>query len=145
MLSVFFLDTVTPKPYAIAPKDPLLAMLMHKQFEIPVLTTGEAVSKTTPSKQETSYGIRYRNLCIFGLDSKYNREHTFAEEADERLHYEFLNSVLSNHPEPIVRELKRTQTDVLLRLQDAKVQKRSKELLLVMAPPPPLYTSPLTC
>ena len=33
------LDMVTPKQYAISPKDTLLAMLMHKKFETPVLTT----------------------------------------------------------------------------------------------------------
>ena len=88
MLRVF-LDTFTPKQYAISPKDTLLGMLMHKKFEIPVLTTKEAVGKTTPSKHETSYGIQYRNLCIVGPDPKYNTEHTFAEEADERVrdHY----------------------------------------------------------
>ena len=36
MLRVF-LDTVTPKQYAISPKDRLLAVLMHKKFEIPAL------------------------------------------------------------------------------------------------------------
>ena len=115
MLMVF-LDTVTPKPYAISPKDTLFAMLMHKKFEIPALTTREALGKTTPSKHETSYGIQYRNLCIVGPDPKYNTEHTFAEEADERLrdHYKFLNSfVLSTHHEPIIGELKWTQSDVL--------------------------------
>ena len=114
MLRVF-LDMVTPKQYAISPRDTLLAMLMHKKFEIPVLTTREAVGKTTPSKHEISYGIRYRNLCIVGPDPKYNTEHTFAEEADERLrdHYKFLKSVLSTHPKPIVCELKWTQSDVL--------------------------------
>ena len=56
MLRVF-LDTVTAKQYAISPKDTLLAMLMHEKFEIPVLTTREAVGKTTPSKHETNYGI----------------------------------------------------------------------------------------
>ena len=76
MLRVF-LDTVTPKQYAISPKDTLLAMLMHKTLEIPVLTTTEAVGKTTPSKHETSYGIRYGNLCIVGPGPKYNTEHTF--------------------------------------------------------------------
>ena len=54
-----FLDAVTPKQYAISPKDTLLAMLMHKKFEIPGLTTREAVGKTTPSKHKTSYGIQY--------------------------------------------------------------------------------------
>ena len=65
MLRVF-LDTVTPQQYAISPKETLLAMLMHKKFEIPVLTTREAVGKTTPSKHETSYGTQYRNVCIVG-------------------------------------------------------------------------------
>ena len=84
MLRVF-LDTLTPKQYAISPKDTLLAMLMHKKFQIPGLTTREAVGKATPSKHETSYGIQYRNLCIVGPDPKYNTQHMFAEEADERL------------------------------------------------------------
>ena len=84
MLRVF-LDTVKPKQYAISAKDTLLAMPMHKKFEIPVLTTGEAVGKTTPSKHETSYGIWYRNLCIVGPDPKYKTPHAFAEEADEHL------------------------------------------------------------
>ena len=105
---IVFLDAVTPKQYAISPKDTLLAMLMHKTFAILVLTTKEAVGKTTPSKHETSYGIQYRNLCIVGLDPKYNIERTFAEEADERLrdHCKFLKCVLSTHAEPIIRELK---------------------------------------
>ena len=109
------LDMVTPKQYAISPKDTLLAMLMHKKFEIPVLTTREAVGKTTPSKHETSYSVQYWNLCIVGPDAKYNTEHTFAEEADEWLrgHYKFLWSVLSTHLEPIIRDFKLTQSDVL--------------------------------
>ena len=113
MLRVF-LDTVTPKQYAISPKDTLLAMLMHKKFEIPVLTTREAVGKAAPSKHETSYGIQYRNLCIVGPDPKYNTENTFAEEADEHLrdHCKFLKFVLSTHPEPIIRELKWTQRNL---------------------------------
>ena len=63
-----FLDRLTPKQYAISPKDTLLAMLMHKNLEIPVLTTRESVGPTTPSKHETSYGIQYRKLCIVGPD-----------------------------------------------------------------------------
>ena len=114
MLNVL-LDTVTPKQYAISPKDTLLAMLMHKKFEIPVLTRGEVVGKTTPSKDETSYHIQHRNLCIVHPHPKYNTHRTFAEEIDERLHdqYKFLKSALSTHPEPIIRELKWTQSDVL--------------------------------
>ena len=106
-------------------------MLMHKKFEIPVLTTREAVGKTTPSKHETSYGIPYRNLCIFGHDSKYNTEHTFAEEADERLrdHYKFLKSVLSTHPKRKIREVKWRQSDVLSWFKDAKVKQRSKKTI----------------
>ena len=105
-------------------------MLMHKKFEIPVLTTREAVGKTTPSKHETSYGIQYRNLCIFGHDSKYNTQHTFAEEADERLrdHYKFLKSVLSTHPERKIREVKWRQSDALSWFKDAKVKQRSKKI-----------------
>ena len=145
------LDTVTPKQYAISPKDTLLAMVMHKKYEIMVLTTKEAVgkttpSKTTPSKHETSYGIQYRNLCIVGPDPKYNTEHTFAEEADERLrdHYEFLKSVFSTHTEPIIRELKWTQGDVS-GFQNAKVKKRSKKIITctVQCHPPLFYTHPL--
>ena len=52
MLRVF-LDRVVPDAYRIQPKDTLLAMLMHKHFSIPVLTTREAVGKTSPSKHET--------------------------------------------------------------------------------------------
>ena len=146
-----FLDTVTPRQYAIPPNDTLLAMPMHKQFEIPVLTTSEVVGKTTPSKHETSYGIQYRNLCIVGPDPKYDTEHTFAEEADERLrdHYKFLKFVFSSHLEPIIRELKWTHGDVLSWFKDAKVKKRSKEIITcnVQSPPPPslLYTISLTC
>ena len=100
-------------------------MLMHKKFEIPVLTTREAVGKTTPSKHETSYGIQYRNLCIVGPDPKYNIKHTFAEEANEGLrdHYKFLKSVFSTHPEPIIRELKWMQTHVLSWLPRCQGQK----------------------
>ena len=73
-------------------RDTLLAMLMHRKFNVSVLTTREVVGKKTPSKHETSYGVQYRNLCIVGPDAKYNTEHTFAEGADEQLrgHYEFL-------------------------------------------------------
>ena len=53
---------VTPKQYAISPKDTLLAMFMNKKFEILVLTTREAVGKTTPSKQKTISAVRYRNF-----------------------------------------------------------------------------------
>ena len=90
-----FRDTFTPKQYATSPKDTLSAMLMHENFEIPVLTTREAVGKTTPSKHEISYGKL----------PKYNTVHMFAEEADECLrdHYKFLESVLSTHPKPIIR------------------------------------------
>ena len=139
MLRVF-LDTVTPKQHAISPKDMVLAMLTHKQFEIPILTTRYTVGKTTASKHETSYGIQYRNLCIVGPDPKYNTEHTFAEEADERLrdHYKFLKSVLSTHPEPIFRDLKWSQSDVLSCFKDAKVKKRSKEIITCNVRFPPL-------
>ena len=69
MLRVF-LDRVVPDAYRIQTKDTLLAMLMHKHFSIPVLTTREAVSKTSPSKHETSYGVQCRNLCIVGPNPK---------------------------------------------------------------------------
>ena len=119
---------------------------MHKGFEIPVLTTREAVGKTTPSKHETSYNIRYNNVCIVGPEPKYNTEHRFAEHADERLRdrYTFPESVLSIHPKPTIRELKWTQSDVLSWFKDAKVKKRGKKLSHVMFGSPPLfYTDPL--
>ena len=102
-------------------------MLMHKHFSIPVLTTREAVGKTSPSKHETSYGVQYRNLCIVGPDPKYNMDRPFAEESDERLrvHYMYLKSVLSTHPDSTIRQLKWTQRDVVT---EAKVKKRSKQV-----------------
>ena len=114
MLRVF-LDRVVPDAYRIQPKDTLLAMLMHKHFSIPVLTTREAVGKTSPSKHETSYGVQYRNLCIVGPDPKYNTDRTFAEESEERLrvHYMYLKSILSTHPDSTIGELKWTQSDVV--------------------------------
>ena len=141
-----FRDAVTPKQYAISPKDTLLAMLMHKKFEVPVLTTREAVGKTTPSKHETSYGIQYRNRCIVGPDPNYNTEHMFAEEADGCLrdHYKFLKSVPPTHGEPMIRELKWTQSDVLSRFKDARVRKRNKKIITCNVQLPP-HTSPLTC
>ena len=145
MLRVF-LDMATPKQYAISPKDTLLAMLMHKKFEIPVLTTKEAVGKATPSKHKGSYGVQYSNLCIVGHDTKYNREHTFAHEVDERLHghYKFLKCVLSTHPHPIIGDLKWTQCDERSWFKDAKVKKRSNKSINrnVQSPPPLLYTHP---
>ena len=126
-----FLDTVTPKQYAISTKHTLLAMHMHRNFQIPVLTTREAVGKTTPPKHETNYGIHYRNLYIVGPDPKCNAEHTFAEEGNERLrdHYKFLKFVLSTHPAPIIRELKWMQSDVLSWFKNAKVKKRGKKAI----------------
>ena len=56
MLRVF-LDSVVLDAYRIQPKDTLPAMLMHKLFSNPVLTTREAVGKTSPSEHETSYGV----------------------------------------------------------------------------------------
>ena len=124
-------------------------MLMHKKFEISVLTTKEAVGKTPPSKHEISYSIEYKDLCLVGPDPKYNTEHTFAVEADARLrdHYKFLNSVFLTHREPMIRELNWTQSDVLSRFKDAKVKKRSKKISHVMFsfPSSLLYTPPLTC
>ena len=58
-------------------------MLMHKRCHIPLLTTREAVSKATPWKHETSYGVQYTNLCNLGPDAKYNTQHMLAEEADD--------------------------------------------------------------
>ena len=67
-------------------------------------------------------------------------EHTFAEEADERPRddYKFLKSVLSTHPEPIIRELKWTQSGVLFWFKDAKVKKRSKKIITCNVQSPPL-------
>ena len=146
MLRVFFLDTVTPKKYAISPKDTLFAMLIHKKFEIPVATIREAVGKTTPSKHETSCVMHYGNLCIVGPNAKNSIEHTFPQESDKPLrdHYKFLKSVFPAHREPTIGQLKRTQSDVLSWFKDAKVEKRNKKSSLVMSAPPPLlfYTHP---
>ena len=81
-------------------------MLMHKHFSIPVLMTREAVGKTSPNKHETAYGVQYPNLCIVGLDPKYNTDRTTAEESDERLcvHYMYLTSILSTHPDSKVKK-----------------------------------------
>ena len=107
---------------------PLFAMLMQKHFSIPVLTTREAVGKTSPSKHETTYGVQYINLCIVGPDPKYNTDRTFAEESDERLrvHYMYSKSMLSTHPDSTIRELQWMQSDVVTWLKEAKVKKRSK-------------------
>ena len=139
MLRVF-LDRVVPDAYRIQPKDTLLAMLMHKHFSIPVLTTREAVGKTSPSKHETSYGVQYRNLCIVGPDPKYNTDRTFAEESEERLraHYMYLKSILSTHPDSTIRELKWTQSDVVTWFKEAKIKKRSKKVVSCNVQFPPL-------
>ena len=63
MLRVF-LDKVVPTTYTIHANDTPLATLMHKKCAQPpkntirVLSTREAVGKTTPSKHETSYGVQ---------------------------------------------------------------------------------------
>ena len=139
MLRVF-LDRVALDAYHIQPKDTLLAMLMHKHFSIPVLTTREAVGKTSPSKHETSYGVQYRNLCIVGPDPKYNTDRTFAEESEERLrvHYMYLKSILSTHPDSTVRELKWTPSDVVTWFKEAKIKKRSKKVVTCNVQSPPL-------
>ena len=139
MLRVF-LDRVVPDAYRIQPKDTLLAVLMHKHFSIPVLTTREAVGKTSPSKHETSYGVQYRNLCIVGPDPKYNTDRTFAEESEERLrvHYMYLKSILSTHPDSTIRELKWTQSDVVTWFKEAKIKKRSKKVVTCNVQFPPL-------
>ena len=115
-------------------------MLMHKHFSIPVLTTREAVGKTSPSKHETSYGVQYRNLCIVGPDPKYNTDRTFAEESEERLrvHYMYLKSILSTHPDNTIRELKWTQSDVVTWFKEAKIKKRSKKVVTCNVQFPPL-------
>ena len=123
------LDRVIPDAYRIQPKDTLLAMLMHKHFSVPVLTTREAVGNISPSKHETSYGVHYRNLCIVGPDLKYNTDRTFAEESDERLrvHYMYLTSILSTQPDSTIRELKWTQSDVVTWFKEAKVKSGAKK------------------
>ena len=72
-----------------------------------MLTTREVVGKTTPSKHETSYGVQYRNLCLTGPDVKYDTHRTFADDSDERLrsHFQFLKSILSTHPDKVIRDL----------------------------------------
>ena len=139
MLRVF-LDRVVPDAYRIQPKDTLLAMLMHKHFSIHVSTTREAVGKTSPSKHETSYAVQYRNLCIVGPDPKYNTDRTFAEESEERLrvHYMYLKSILSTHPDSTIRELKWTQSDVVTWFKEAKIKKRSKKVVTCNVQFPPL-------
>ena len=104
-------------------------MPMHKHFSIPVLTTREAVGKTSPSKHETSYGVQYRNLCIVGPDAKCNTHRTFAQESDERLcvHYMYLKSILSTHPDSTIRELKWRQSDVVTWFKEAKVKSGPKK------------------
>ena len=115
-----FLEKVVPDAYHIQPKDTLLAMLMHKHFSIPVLMT-----------RETSYGVQYKNLYIAGPDPKYNTDRTFAEESDERLcvHYMYLKSILSLHPDSTIRQLKWTQSDVVTWFKEAKVKKRYKKVV----------------
>ena len=146
MLRVF-LDRVVPDAYRIQPKDALMAMLMHKHFSIPVLTTREAVGKTSPSEHETSYGVQYRTLCIVGPDPKYNTDRTFAEESDERLraHYMYLKSILSTHSDSTIRELKWTLSDVVTWFKEAKVKKRSKKVVTcnVQFPPPLIHSCSL--
>ena len=114
-------------------------MLMHKHFSIPVLTTREAVGKTSPSKHETSYGVQYKNLCIVGADPNYNTDRTFAQESDERLleHYKYLKSIISTNSDSTIRELKWTHSDVVTWFKEAKVKKRSKQVLTCNVQPPP--------
>ena len=92
---------------------------MHKKFAqpkntIPMSTTREVVSKTTPSKHEALYGVQYKNLCITGPDVKYDTDRTFADDSPERLrsHFLFLTSILSTHPDTLIRDLKWTKADI---------------------------------
>ena len=119
-----------------------MAMLMHKHFSN-VLTTWESVGKTSPSKHETSYGVQYRNLRIVGPDPKYSMDRTFTEEFDERLrvHYMYLISILSTHPDTTIRELKLTQSDVVTWFKEAKVKKRSKKVVTCNVQFPPSHLS----
>ena len=79
-----------------------------------MLTTREAVGKTTLSKHETLYGVQYMNLCITGPEVKYDSNRTFADDSDEQLrsHCLFLKSILSTHPDTLIRDLKWTKADI---------------------------------
>ena len=135
-----FLDGVVLDAYRIQPNGTLLAMVMHKRFSIPILTTRQAVGKTSPSKHETSYGVQFRNLCIVGLDPKCNTDRTFAEESEERLrvHYMYFKSIPSTHPDNAIRELKWTQSHVVTWFKEAKIKKRSKKVVTCNVQFPPL-------
>ena len=115
-------------------------MLMHKHFSTPVLTTREAVGKTSPSKHESSYGVQYGNFCIVNADPKYNTDRTLAAEPDERLrvHYMYLKSIPSTRPGSTIRELKWTQSDVVTWFKEAQVKKRSKKVVTCNVHSPPL-------
>ena len=135
---------VLPKTYTTSAYT-LLATLMHKNFAqppkntIPMLTTLEALGKTTPNKHETSYGVHCRNLSITGLDLKYDIDRTFADDLHERLrsHFLFLNSILSTHLDTLIRDLKRTKADVHTWFKAANIKKRSKIITANVHPPPP--------
>ena len=61
----------------------MLAMLMHRKFSMPVLTTWEVVGKATLSKHEASYRVHYRNLCTVGPDPNYNTDRTDCQPRDD--------------------------------------------------------------
>ena len=131
-----FVDKVVPKTHTIHAKDTLLATLLHKKFAqppkstIPALTTREAVGKTTPSTHKTSYGVQYRLSCITGPDLEYDTDRTFSDESNERLrsHFLFLKSILSTHPDTLIRDLKWTKADIQTWSKEADRKKRSKKL-----------------
>ena len=143
------LDKAVPETHTIHAKDTLLATFMHKKFAqppkntIPVLTTREAVGKTTLRKHETSYGVRYKNLCITGPDVKYDNDRMFADDSDERLrsHFLFLKSILSTHPDTLIRDRKWTKADIQSWFKEADVKKCSKKLLPQTCTSPPFLTS----
>ena len=67
-------------------------------------------------------------------------DRTFAEEFEERLrvHYMYLKSILSTHPDSTIRELKWTQSDVVTWFKEAKIKKRSKKVVTCNVQFPPL-------
>ena len=90
-------------------------MLMQKKFSIRVLITRQVVKKVNPNKYETSYKVRYHNLCVLGPDPNYNTDCKFADETEKhlRIHYLYLKPVLSTHQDEIIRHPKWMQSDVV--------------------------------
>ena len=96
-----------------------------------MLTTRDAVGKTTPSKHETSYGVQYGNLCITGTHVNYDDHRTFTDDSDERVRSHFLfflKSILSTHPDTLIIDLNWTEADIHRWFKEAEGKKRSKTL-----------------